>query len=303
MSNLDAALHIMRHITPQKVEQCMADLLRDLDRCTVTDGTPKAQCEQKCDDGPSQRLHKHSGHNMSGHPSRVLRKQGSEPEREPAQAAHGDGTQTPQGDLVQQLLAQMGKRLEELDGDVRGVRLAGDQALAQLSDGMGKRLEELVGDVKGVRAAGDQALAQLSDGMGKRFEQLDGEVKGVRAAGDQALAQLSDGMGKRFEQLAGEVKSVRAAGDQALTQLSDGLGKRFEELDGDVKGVSLAVDQALAQRTDGMGQRMEELVRLDADRLMALFTDGLAALERRVEASLVELRTSTVDLVVKSMVV
>jgi len=273
MSNLDAALHIMRHITPQKVEQCMADLLRDLDRCTVTDGTPKAQCEQKCDDGPSQRLHKHSGHNMSGHPSRVLRKQGSEPEREPAQAAHGDGTQTPQGDLVQQLLAQMGKRLEELDGDVRGVRLAGDQALAQLSDGMGKRLEELVGDVKGVRAAGDQALAQLSDGMGKRFEQLDGEVKGVRAA---ALA---------------------------LAQLSDGLGKRFEELDGDVKGVSLAVDQALAQRTDGMGQRMEELVRLDADRLMALFTDGLAALERRVEASLVELRTSTVDLVVKSMVV
>merc|ERR1719468_1462964 len=126
---------------------------------------------------------------MSGQPSRVLRKQCSEPEREPAQAAHGAGTQTPQGDLVQQLLAQKGTRLEELVGDVKGVRAAGDQALAQHSDGMGKRFEQLDGEVKGVRAAGDQALAQLSDGMGKRFEQLDGEVKGVRAAA-LALAQL-----------------------------------------------------------------------------------------------------------------
>ena len=37
---------------------------------------------------------------------RVLRKQSSEPEREPAQAAHGGGVQTPQEDLVQQLHAQ-----------------------------------------------------------------------------------------------------------------------------------------------------------------------------------------------------
>lgn len=104
------------------------------------------------------------------------------------------------------------------------------------------------------------------------------------------------------EVLDGDVKGVRLAGDRALAHVSEGMEKRMVLLVGDVKGARIAGDQALAQLTHGMGKRMEELVRLDADRLMAQFTDGLvAAPERRVEASLVKMRAATCDLVVKSM--